>query len=64
MAGQPKGFLRLASTDFKFIEWSSARIIARDEAHVADIELRISLSDRAAERSFRETKARASETAD
>jgi hypothetical protein len=62
--GHPNGFLRVAGTDFKVIEWSKDRIIARYEAPVADLELRISLSDGSAERSFRETKARGSDTAD
>ena len=62
--GQPRGILKVASTYFKIIEWSNARIVARYDAPVADIELRISLADTAAERSFRETKARGSQTAD
>jgi hypothetical protein len=62
--GRSNGFLRVANTDFRVIEWSKDRVVARYEAPVADIEIRISLSDGSAERSFRETKARGSETAD
>jgi hypothetical protein len=61
--GRPNGFLRVANTEFKVIEWSPARVVARYEAPVADIELRISLMDHSVERSFRETKARGSESA-
>lgn len=50
--------------DFKIIEWTPKLIHAKREAPVADIELRISLSDKSVEKSFRETKARGSETAD
>ena len=37
-------------------------IIAKWDAPVADVELKISLKDRFAERSYRETKARGDET--
>jgi len=61
----PDGVSRLflQTNDYKVIEWSSTTIVARENAPVADIELRISLADRSAERSSRETKARGSETA-
>jgi hypothetical protein len=52
------GYLSVTTLEFRVIEWSSARIVARYEAPVADFEIRISLSDRSVERSFRETKAR------
>jgi hypothetical protein len=58
------GYLSVTTTEFQIIEWSSDRIVARYEAPVADVELRISLADRSVERSFRETKARGSDTAD
>lgn len=61
----PDGVSRLflQTNDYKIIEWSLTRIVAREEAPVADIELRISLVDGSAERNSRETKARGSETA-
>jgi hypothetical protein len=58
------GYLIVTTTEFEIVEWSSARIVARYEAPVADLELRLSLSDLSVERSFRETKARGSDTAD
>ena len=58
------GYLSVSSLEFRVIEWSSANIVARYEAPVADFEIRISLSDRSVERSFRETRARGSDTAD
>jgi len=63
LANSP-GYLSVTNLEFRVIEWSSARIVARYEAPVADFELRVSLPDRSVERSFRETKARGSETAD
>lgn len=56
--------LFLQTNNYEVIEWSSTTILAREKAPVADVELRISLGDRSAERSSRETKARGSETAD
>jgi hypothetical protein len=55
--------LFLQNNYYRVIEWSSKTIHAKEEAPVADIELRISLVDRSAERTSRETKARGSETA-
>lgn len=49
---------------FPILSWSNGTIVARREAPVADIDLKISTTDQTAERSFRETRARGSETAD
>ena len=56
--------LHVLVTDYKILDWSGDTIRAKYEASVADIELKISLKDRVAERSFRETIARGSDTAD
>lgn len=53
-----EGFLAPQSNKYKVLEWTSELIRAREEAPVADIELRISLGDKSVERSFRETTAR------
>ena len=53
-----EGFLAPQSNKFKVVEWTSSLIRAREEAPVADIELRISLGDKSVERSFSETTAR------
>lgn len=47
---------------YEVVEWSSQTVYARCAAFAADIELRISVKDAFAERRFRETKARGSET--
>jgi hypothetical protein len=44
--------------EFRILEWSESLVVARAEPRAADIELRISLIDRAAERTLRETGAR------
>ncbi|MCF7917161.1 MAG: membrane lipoprotein lipid attachment site-containing protein [Candidatus Omnitrophica bacterium] len=49
---------------YKVLEWEEGIIIAVRKAPVADIRLRISIPDGVVEKSFRETKARGSETAD
>jgi hypothetical protein len=59
----PDNFLYVLSTKYKIISWSNDIINAKYEALVADLELRISVRDKFAERSFRETKARGSDTA-
>ena len=48
---------------YQIIDWSDDTIKAKREAPVADIEITISLKDNFAEKSFRETKARGSGTA-
>jgi len=48
---------------YKITNWNSDVINAKREAPVADVEIIISLRDGFAEKSFRETKARGSETA-
>jgi len=48
---------------YQIIDWSDDIIKAKREAPVADIEITISLKDNFVEKSFRETKARGSETA-
>jgi len=50
--------------EYKIIDWSDGIIRAKQEALVGDFELRISIKDKTAERSWRETKARGSETSD
>jgi hypothetical protein len=49
---------------FQVIEWSKSTISLRAEQPVADIDIRISLTDRTAERTRRETTGRGSKTAD
>jgi hypothetical protein len=61
-SGDP--YLYPQTHDYRVIEWTSTRIIAREEAPVADIEIRISLVDKSIERSAKETTARGSMTAD
>jgi len=56
-------FLYILDVNYRIINWSDDIINAKYEALVADFEIRISLRDKFAERSFRETKARGSETA-
>jgi hypothetical protein len=60
----PTNLLYIVNIKYKISEWSEAMIKARHEAPVADFDLRISVRDKFAERSVRETKARGSETAD
>lgn len=50
--------LLLMKEEFRVVEWSQTVIVARAEPRAADVELRISLVDRTAERTSRETKAR------
>jgi hypothetical protein len=57
-------YLYLQSHEFRVVEWTSMRITAREEAPVADIEIRISLADNSIERSAKETTARGSAAAD
>jgi hypothetical protein len=44
--------------EFHVVDWSHDVIVARAESRAADIDLRISLVDRTAERTSRETAAR------
>jgi hypothetical protein len=53
-----KRYLFLMKEGFRILEWSDSAIVARAEPRAADIELRISLKDDAAERTSRETEAR------
>jgi len=48
---------------YQIIDWSDDTIKAKREPPVADVEITISLKDNFAEKSFRETKARGSDTA-
>jgi hypothetical protein len=48
---------------YQVIHWADETIKAKREALVADIEITISLKDNCAEKGFRETKARGSDTA-
>ena len=50
--------------EYKIIDWSEGVIRAKSEGFEADIELRISVKDQFAERSFRETKAHGSDKSD
>jgi hypothetical protein len=50
--------------EFRVLSWSDGSVVARDEAPVADVDLRISTKDGVVEKSYRETKARGSQTAD
>ena len=59
----PANLLYIINITYKINEWSDGIIKASHAAPVADFELKISLRDKFAERSFRETKARGSETA-
>ncbi len=56
--------LYIVDINYRIINWSNDIINAKYEALMADFEIRISLRDKFAERSCRETKARGSETAD
>lgn len=49
---------------FRILSWLDGSVVARDEAPVADIDLRISTKDGVVEKNYRETKARGSNTAD
>ncbi|HUL36535.1 MAG TPA: hypothetical protein VLW47_02535 [Thermodesulfobacteriota bacterium] len=59
-----ESFLNVFIMDYNIIDWSGDIVRAKHEAHVADIQLRISVKDGLAERSYRETMVRGSETAD
>jgi hypothetical protein len=48
---------------YQIIDWSDDTIKAKRQPPVADVEITISLKDNFAEKSFRETKARGSDTA-
>ena len=48
-------YLFLMKEQFRIIQWTGTTITARAEPRAADIDLRISLSDRSAERTSRET---------
>jgi len=48
---------------YQIIDWSDDTIKAKREPLVADVEITISLKDNFAEKNFRETKARGSDTA-
>ena len=50
-------YLFLMKEQFRVIEWTGTTIAARAEPRAADIDLRISLTTRTAERSSRETAA-------
>ena len=57
-------YLFVGETIFKVLEWSSTLIMARAEQPAVDIDLRISLADKSAERTLRETGARGAQGAD
>jgi len=48
---------------YRIVDWSNEIIIAKYAAPVADLDLRISIKDGIAEKHWRETKARGSDTA-
>jgi len=63
---EPESKLRtlyIVDLTYQIINWSDDIINSKSEGPVADFEIKISLRDKFAERSFRETKARGSETA-
>lgn len=61
----PGSLLYTQSFDYIITEWTSEDVIkAERRPPVADIEIKISLKDNFAEKSFRETKSRGAETAD
>jgi hypothetical protein len=53
---QPNLFVK--KQEFRVLEWSQNAIVAREQLRAADVDLRISLGDKTAERTFRETAAR------
>ncbi len=55
--------LFLVKEQFRVIEWTDTTISARAEPRAADIDLRISLADRTAERTSRETASRGAQGA-
>jgi predicted small secreted protein len=59
-----KNLLYNQEFSYEIIDWTDDIIKAKREAPVADIEITISIKDRFAEKSYRETKARGSDTAD
>jgi hypothetical protein len=56
-------YLFLMKAQFRVIEWTGTTIAARAEPRAVDIDLRISLTNRTAERSSRETAARGAQGA-
>jgi hypothetical protein len=56
-------YLFLMKEQFRVIEWTGTTIAARAEPRAADIDLRISLTTRTAERSSRETAVRGAQGA-
>ncbi len=56
-------YLFLMKEQFRVIEWTGTTITARSEPCAADIDLRISLADRTAERTSRETASRGAQGA-
>lgn len=56
--------LLLMKEEFVVVEWSEDVIVARAKPRAADVELRISLKNRTAERTSRETSARGATGAD
>lgn len=57
-------YLFVDQTIFRVLEWSSTLIVARAEQRAVDIDLRISLADKSAERARRETGAHGAQGAD
>jgi len=61
----PGSFLFLVDApEFRILSWVDGTVVARAELPVADLDLLISTKDKVAERSFRETRARGSDSAD
>ena len=60
----PRYGLALHTMTYTVSEWTDSIIRASSVAPAGDFELRISLADKVAERSFRETKGHGSENAD
>ena len=62
-ADDRRGFLKrpmlfAEGNEYKIVEWSQSSLVARFEPRAADIEIRVSFSEKVAERTFRETTAR------
>lgn len=60
----PRHGLDVVRLTYNVSEWTNSLIRAESAGPAGDFELRISLANKVAERSFRETKGRGSETAD
>jgi len=60
----PRPSLDIVRLTYSVLEWTDQVVRAHSPAPIGDFEMRISIADQTAERSFRETKGRGSTTAD